>query len=99
MVPNAKWNGRLADSFYYQEMLKEAKRMKYKHPCIVLYIVDWSDNIDPNNQSKNNRGSVWIKTVSTSSDPQNDNCPYNTYPIAVGEKVRCIKLCDSCYNN
>ena len=62
--------------------------MKYKHPCIVLYIIDWSDDFDPNNQSKNNCGSVWIKTVSISSDPHNDNCQYNTYPIAVGEKVR-----------
>ena len=46
----------------------------------------WQDFFDPNNQSKANRFSVGLKTMTLSTSTSGRNCIRNTYPIAVGGK-------------
>ena len=50
----------------------------------TLWITEWSDSFDPNNSTKNNRGSVHVKTI-TISCPQNIGNPrYSTYTVCIG---------------
>ena len=54
--------------------------------CYTLWFNEWSDDFEPNSMSKNNRGSVWIKSITISCPFDNRNSYSNTYPIAVGPK-------------
>ena len=52
-----------------------------------LWIIEWSDDFDPNDSIKANRGSVWLKTVTICMPPRiTKNQHLYTYPIAIGEK-------------
>ena len=53
---------------------------------LVILGVQWSDDFEPNNSSKSNRGSLWIKTVSFISSSTSKNELSDTYPISIGLK-------------
>ena len=53
---------------------------------LVLYFNEWSDDFEPMNSSKSNRGSTWAKTVTISPPPNSIHKLTHTYPIAVGRK-------------
>jgi hypothetical protein len=56
-------------------------------PTLFLCVDVWFDDCDPNNQSKNNRGSVFLRTITFSPSCQMRNNLRNTYPYAVGPKA------------
>jgi len=52
----------------------------------VLYFNEWSDDFDPSSSSTtNNRGSIWMKSVTISPPPHQLNSLQCTYPIAIGK--------------
>jgi len=54
---------------------------------LLLGLVDWQDDFEPNTFSKTNRGSVWIKTLTVVSlGVKRGQTTAYTYPIAVGRK-------------
>jgi hypothetical protein len=53
---------------------------------LTPYFNEWSDDFEPNKQSKSNRGSVWIKTVTINPPHGSIHSLSYTYPIAVGKK-------------
>jgi hypothetical protein len=53
-------------------------------PRLHLGIDLWFDGFDPNNQSKKNRGSVYIRTVTFAPARSFRNNIQNTYPLAIG---------------
>ena len=55
---------------------------------IVLYFNEWSDDFDPSSSStRNNRGSVWMKSVTISPPSHQLHSLQYTYPIAIGKKA------------
>lgn len=77
---------RVVDSKRYKEILKRARECHPDQPdVLVLWMNEWSDDFEPNN-TKGNRGSVWLKTVTICSCHDNKHCTDNTYPIALGPK-------------
>ncbi|KAL7566086.1 hypothetical protein ACA910_009872 [Epithemia clementina (nom. ined.)] len=67
------------------------------YPVLPLYCICWSDDCDPNGTNKNNRGSIWVKTVTISS-PKSD-CWRNTYVLGVGHKGDDHSVVESSYND
>ena len=52
-----------------------------------VLITEWHDDFEPNTQSKQNRGSVWILSITILSQrKEGSNSKYYTFPIAIGEK-------------
>ena len=57
-------------------------------PLVVLYFNEWSDDFDPSSSStRNNRGSVWMKSVTISPPSHQLHSLQYTYPIAIGKKA------------
>lgn len=77
---------RVIESKHYLSILDRARKC---HPLeddvLVLWINEWSDDFEPNN-TKQNKGSVWLKTCTISPPHALKNCANNTYPIALGPK-------------
>jgi hypothetical protein len=55
------------------------------YPLVNLWMNDWSDDAEPNN-SKNNRGSFWFKSVTISPTRKLIHSMSHTYPLAMGHK-------------
>ena len=76
-------------SNYCQEIRKRAakdnKNVSYDN-LMIITAVQWSDDFDPNSFCKNNRGSVWIKTLTFFSSDYDSNKIENTYPLSIGLK-------------
>ena len=51
-----------------------------------LWMNEWSDDADPNNSIKNNRGSLWFKSVTISPTRDMIHSMSHTYPLALGHK-------------
>ena len=51
---------------------------------ICSYCIDWYDGCDPNSSTKQNRGSVWVKTITFGAPRKDRNSFHHTYVIAVG---------------
>ena len=54
-------------------------------PPIIIYIIMWSDDFEANNTRKN-RKSTWIKTVTICPPNSHITSPLYTYPISLGRK-------------
>ena len=71
------------------------ERGNYLHegfPVVNLYIIEWSDAFEPNHM-KNNRNSVWVKTVTVSPvNKMSNNSHHNTYPLSFGPKNSCHEI-------
>ena len=52
---------------------------------IIIYIIMWSDDFEANNTRKN-RNSTWIKTVTICPPTSHITSPLYTYPISLGRK-------------
>lgn len=51
-----------------------------------ILITEWHDDFEPNTQSKQNRGSAWILSVTILTTRDIKNSQHYTFPIAIGEK-------------
>ena len=76
------------ESLGAQEIAKKISHMANsdnKEACVL--VTEWHDDFEPNTQSKQNRGSVWILSI-TILCKKNDvrNSKYYTFPICIGEK-------------
>ena len=49
---------------------------------MIITAVQWSGAFNPNIMCKNNRGSVWIKTLTLFSSHYHSNEIENTYPLS-----------------
>ena len=76
---------RLGESAMAQEVLSRGLQIVGTGGQII-YIVEWSDDFDPNASNKNLRGSVWIKTVTISMPHGSPRPMLYTYPIIIGPK-------------
>ncbi|KAL7556821.1 hypothetical protein ACA910_002298 [Epithemia clementina (nom. ined.)] len=79
----------------HEDVLSQDYDVNY--PVLPLYCICWSDDCDPNGTNKNNRGSIWVKTVTISS-PKSD-CWRNTYVLGVGHKGDDHSVVESSYND
>lgn len=52
---------------------------------ITTYAIEWSDSFDPNTSTKNNRGSVYVKSI-TFARPPDSSFPSScyTFPVCIG---------------
>ena len=55
-------------------------------PMLVLFITVWSDDFDPNKSIKNNRQSVWIKTITIFTMSKFGEKKKITYPVCLAFK-------------
>lgn len=55
-------------------------------PFVDLWMNEWSDDADPNNSIKNNRGSLWFKSVTICPTREMFHSMSHTYPLAMGHK-------------
>ena len=53
---------------------------------MAILLTDWHDDFEPNTQAKQNRGSVWVYTVTIVGPPGTQNQSNYSYPIAIGSK-------------
>jgi hypothetical protein len=53
---------------------------------VDLWMNEWSDDADPNSSIKNNRGSLWFKSVTISPTREMIHSMSHTYPLAMGHK-------------
>jgi hypothetical protein len=53
---------------------------------ITLFLMEWSDDFEPNSGMKSNRGSMWTKTMTISPRPCDRNSSRHTYVLASGPK-------------
>ena len=68
----------------YLEKLISEDNDELNHMSIL--ITDWHDDFEPNSQAKQNKGSVWVYTVTILGPPGTKNDGKYTYPIALGTK-------------
>jgi hypothetical protein len=83
------------DSFVCQKMYTDFLAGKRDCPELLLTCDAWFDDCDPNNQSKKNRGSVFIRTLTISPPKGFRNSIKNTYPYAIGPKSTDRSVVDS----
>jgi hypothetical protein len=73
------------DSILAQKMFYKVEKLGMGEvPRLHLGLDIWFDGFDPNNQSKKNRGSVYIRTATFGPSRSFRNNLQNTYPIAIG---------------
>ncbi len=53
---------------------------------VDLWLIEWSDDADPNSSIKNNRGSMWFKSCTVSPTRDMIHSLSHTYPLAMGHK-------------
>ena len=76
----------LCTSPYVNKVNERGNLLHEGYPVINLFIIEWSDAFEPNNM-KNNRNSVWVKTVTISPvNGKTKNSHHNTYPLSFGPK-------------
>ena len=63
-----------------------------------VLLTDWHDDFEPNTQSKQNRGSVWILSITIVSSRNIKNAQQYTFPIAIGEKNSSHEVVMDIYN-
>ena len=51
---------------------------------MIITAVQWSNDFDPNSMCKNNRGLVWMKTLTLFSSDYYSNKLENMYPLSIG---------------
>ena len=68
------------------------ERVKLNHPSLlgtnfplILYVIIWSDDFEPN-QTRKNRNSIWLKTVSICPPRLFKTSSLYTFPICLGRK-------------
>ena len=64
---------------------------------MILYIILWSDDFEANNTRKN-RNSTWIKTVTICPPKEYNTSTLYTYPIAIGRKGQSHDIVNNLFN-
>ena len=64
---------------------------------IPLFLTLWSDDFDPNKSIKNNRQSVWIKTITIFTIDMNGKKRSSTYPLTLAMKGSQHEVVESYY--
>jgi hypothetical protein len=79
---------KLSECCQSQMILNNARKCNsHDVPALVLYFNEWSDDFDPSlSSTRNNRGSVWMKSVTIAPPPNQLHSLKYTYPIALGCK-------------
>lgn len=82
---------KLSSSAKAKQILDNATRNNKSYD-IISYITEWSDSFDPNTSSKNNRASVYVKSI-TFVPASNSAFPssFYTFPLCIGHG-KTIKL-------
>ena len=82
---------KLSSSAKAKQILDNATRNNKSYD-IISYITEWSDSFDPNTSSKNNRASVYVKSI-TFVPASNSALPssFYTFPLCIGHG-KTIKL-------
>ena len=57
-----------------------------EQPSLCIWLMEWSDDFDPNRSTKANRASVWLKIVTIAYPHSKRGSFRYTYPIAIGKK-------------
>ena len=73
---------KMSQDFLRQSIVDNDGKMK----CMTVLMTDWHDDFEPNSQSKQNRGSVWVYTVTLLGPDGTKNKAKYTYPVAIGNK-------------
>ena len=76
----------LGQSEAAREILDKSRNVYGDDACLTLYLVEWSDDFDPNGLNKSGRGGIWLKTMTILPPFAGRQCSKNTYPIAAGPK-------------
>ena len=76
---------KLSESKRASKICECVKRSKNGEGSLVLWIVKWSDDAEMNSLLQN-RGSIWIQSVTTSIPSNEMNTVDNTHVIAIGPK-------------
>ena len=66
-------------------------------PIIPLFITFWSDDFDPNKSIKNNRQSIWIKTITIFTIDMEGNKRSSTYPLTLAMKGKNHEIVENYY--
>jgi hypothetical protein len=76
---------KLSECRHSQTILNNARKCNsHDVSPLVLYFNEWSDDFDPSSSStRNNRGSVWMKSVTIAPPPDQLHSLKYTYPIAL----------------
>jgi len=77
---------KLPDSVRGRKIFEEAQRANDGRPTLPVIYTKWSDNFEPNSQSKQSRGSVWCCCITFLTPYANAHSTNNTYVVAIGEK-------------
>ncbi len=72
---------KLAKEIFASAVLRDGEPIE-----LVLHLVEWQDDFEPNYSIKGNRGSVWVKVVTISPPSIAMHSGTNTYVIACGPK-------------
>jgi hypothetical protein len=74
----------LSESYKASIVLDNALRI-YPNYDIITFVTEWSDSFDANTSTKNNRGSVYVRSISFAK-PDDSSWPisFYTYPICIG---------------
>ena len=81
---------RLADSALVQQLYKKALSLHgdAEEELVFIGLNEWSDDFDANN-TKDNRFSVWVKSVTLLAPHGATGSLNHTYPVAIGVKGQC----------
>jgi hypothetical protein len=74
---------RIKESPRFQEVSNKVSLL-HGPVYFTLWITEWSDAFDPHNSTKNNCGSVHVKTITIESPQKGSNPRYSTYTICIG---------------
>lgn len=71
--------------------------LEWNGTVLLLPILTWQDDFDPNNSTKNNRGSVWAQTGTIAPHRDNRNSPHQTYPLIIARSKKNSHEAAQCY--
>jgi hypothetical protein len=77
--------------------MERVKNIDNELPTIPLFLTLWSDDFDPNKSIKNNRQSVWIKTITIFTIDMNGKKRSSTYPLTLAMKGSQHEVVESYY--
>ena len=66
--------------------IRDHERGVSPFPILQLWMMEWSDDADPNNSIKSNRGSLWFKSLTVGPTREMIHSMSHTYPLAMGHK-------------
>ena len=77
----------LNESKRAQQIRQKALQLNQYNPhTYVISLTDWHDDFEPNTQAKQNKGSVWVHSVTIGSPRHLTKARYNTCVLAIGPK-------------